>query len=63
LLQPDLPRGFVSIQVLILFGIGLNAFLLGIIGEYILRIYRILRSDPIAIVERTLNMRPDDLKL
>jgi glycosyltransferase involved in cell wall biosynthesis len=62
-LQPDLPRGFVSIQVLILFGIGLNAFLLGIIGEYILRIYRILRSDPIAIVERTLNMRPDDLKL
>jgi hypothetical protein len=63
LLQPDLPRGFVSIQVLILFGIGLNAFLLGIIGEYILRIYRILRSDPIAIVERTLNIRPDDLKL
>ncbi|PNG59487.1 MULTISPECIES: glycosyltransferase family 2 protein [unclassified Variovorax] len=62
-LQPDLPRGFVSIQVLILFGIGLNAFLLGIIGEYILRIYRILRSDPIAIVERTLNMRRDDLKL
>lgn len=63
LLQPDLPRGFVSIQVMVLFGIGLNAFLLGIIGEYILRIYRVLRSDPIAIVERSLNMRPDELKL
>jgi dolichol-phosphate mannosyltransferase len=63
LLQPDLPRGFVSIQVMVLFGIGLNAFLLGVIGEYILRIYRVLRSDPIAIVERSLNMRPGELKL
>ncbi|MDM0081987.1 glycosyltransferase family 2 protein [Variovorax sp. J31P179] len=63
LVRPDLPPGFVSIQLMILFGIGLNAFLLGIIGEYILRIYRVLRSDPIAIVERSLNMRPDELKL
>ncbi|OUM02059.1 glycosyltransferase family 2 protein [Variovorax sp. JS1663] len=63
LLQPDLPPGFVSIQLLVLFGIGLNAFLLGIIGEYILRIYRVLRSDPIAIVERSLNIQPDELKL
>jgi polyisoprenyl-phosphate glycosyltransferase len=63
LLQPDLPRGFVSIQVMVLFGIGLNAFLLGIIGEYILRIYRVVRSDPIAIVERSLNLRPDELNL
>jgi len=63
LLQPDLPRGFVSIQLLILFGIGLNAFLLGIIGEYILRIYRALRADPIAIVERSLNIPTNDLKL
>jgi dolichol-phosphate mannosyltransferase len=63
LMRPDLPPGFVSIQLMILFGIGLNAFLLGIIGEYILRIYRVLRSDPIAIVERSLNMLPDELKL
>jgi len=63
LMLPDLPPGFVSIQLLILFGIGLNAFLLGIIGEYILRIYRVLRSDPIAIVERSLNLRPEELKL
>jgi polyisoprenyl-phosphate glycosyltransferase len=62
-LRPDLPPGFVSIQLIVLFGIGLNAFLLGIIGEYILRIYRVLRADPIAIVERSLNMQPDELKL
>jgi len=63
LVRPDLPPGFVSIQLMVLFGIGLNAFLLGIIGEYILRIYRILRSDPIAIVERSLNMLPGEVKL
>lgn len=62
-LQPGLPPGFVSIQLLMLFGMGLNAFLLGVIGEYILRIYRVLRSDPIAIVERSLNMAPEDLRL
>src|SRR5207244_10467587 len=37
LVRPDLPPGFISIQLMILFGIGLNALLLGIIGEYILR--------------------------
>lgn len=62
-LQPDLPPGFVSIQLIVLFGIGLNALLLGIIGEYVLRIYRMLRSDPIAIIENSLNMKPNELKL
>ncbi|MEJ8847065.1 glycosyltransferase family 2 protein [Variovorax rhizosphaerae] len=62
-MRPDLPPGFVSIQLMILFGIGLNAFLLGIIGEYILRIYRILRSEPIAIVEQSLNLQAGELKL
>lgn len=63
LAEPDLPRGFTSIQLLVLFGIGLNSFLLGIIGEYILRIYRVLRADPIAIVERSLNIPPEDIQL
>ncbi len=62
-LDPNLPPGFISIQLLILFGIGLNAFLLGIIGEYILRIYRAIRSDPIAIIEQSLNIEDTDLKL
>lgn len=62
-LRPDLPPGFVSIQLLVLFGIGLNAFFLGIIGEYILRIYRTLRADPIAIIEQTINMSPSEIVL
>jgi len=63
LLAPDLPRGVASIHVLVLFGIGLQSLLLGIIGEYILRIYLILRAEPIAIVERSINLEPNELVL
>jgi hypothetical protein len=45
------------------FSIGLNSFLLGIIGEYILRIFLILRAEPIAIVEQSLNYPRSELKL
>lgn len=63
LFQPHLPPGFASTQILILFGIGLNAFLLGIIGEYLLRIYVMLRADPVAIVETSINFDTSELKL
>ena len=63
LLYPDLPQGLASIHILVLFGIGLNAFLLGIIGEYLLRIYLVLRAEPVAIVEQSLNVEPAELKL
>ncbi|NLS75364.1 glycosyltransferase [Bradyrhizobium brasilense] len=61
--QPDYPRGFASIYVLLLFGIGLNTFLLGIVGEYLLRTYWILRGEPLAIVEDALNFRMDEIRL
>jgi glycosyltransferase involved in cell wall biosynthesis len=51
----NIPRGFTSTQVYLLASIGLNSFFLGIIGEYILRIYRILRKDPITIIDKRLN--------
>jgi dolichol-phosphate mannosyltransferase len=63
LIQPDYPRGLASIHVLVLFGIGLQSFLLGIIGEYLLRIYLILRAEPLAIVEQTLNFPADEIRL
>jgi dolichol-phosphate mannosyltransferase len=62
-LHPELPQGLASIHILVLFGIGLNSFLLGIIGEYLLRIYLVLRAEPIAIIEQTLNIAPNELKL
>ena len=62
-LRPNFPQGLASIHILVLFGIGLNSFLLGIIGEYLLRIYLVLRRDPVAIIEQSLNFEIDALKL
>jgi CDP-glucose 4,6-dehydratase len=59
----DLARGFASIHILVLFGIGFQSLLLGILGEYLMRIYLILRAEPVAIAEDTLNLAPADLKL
>ena len=42
------PPGFATTTLLILFSISLNALLLGVIGEYIGRIYRnIIRQDKV----------------
>jgi len=62
LLKPELPQGLASIHILVLFGIGLQSLLLGIIGEYLLRIYLILRSEPLVIVESSLNFAAAELK-
>ena len=63
LMESDLPRGVASIHVLVLFGIGLQSLLLGMIGEYILRIYVMLRAEPLAIIDQTINIGEPDLKL
>lgn len=63
LMYPELPKGLASIHILVLFGIGLQSLLLGIVGEYLLRIYLILRAEPVAIVESSLNFAHADLKL
>ena len=63
LFHPELPRGLASIHILVLFGIGLNSFFLGIIGEYLLRIYLVVRAEPVAIVQQSLNFTPPELKL
>lgn len=63
LLHPELPRGLASIHILVLFGIGLNSFFLGIIGEYLLRIYLVVRQEPIAIVQSSLNFSSPEIKL
>jgi polyisoprenyl-phosphate glycosyltransferase len=63
LINPQLPQGLASLHILVLFGIGLQSLLLGIIGEYILRIYLMLRGEPVAIVEQTLNFLKEELKL
>lgn len=55
-LSPDgWPAGFATTTVLILFGISLNALFLGIIGEYVARIYHHVRIRPSVVVEKALN--------
>ncbi len=49
------PPGFATIIILILGSLSLNALFLGIIGEYLARIYRQVKRRPLTIVERELN--------
>jgi dolichol-phosphate mannosyltransferase len=52
----DLPQGLASIHILVSFGIGMNALFLGIIGDYLNRIYTILRNEPRYIPEEYVNI-------
>ena len=52
------PAGFATTTVLLLFGISLNAIFLGIIGEYVGRIYNQVRSRPTTVIEYSVNV-PD----
>jgi hypothetical protein len=49
--RSDWPIGLASINVLILLSIGMNAMLIGILGEYIGRIYKNVKSGPLTIIE------------
>jgi glycosyltransferase involved in cell wall biosynthesis len=51
LINPAWPAGFATITLLIVLMIGLNALFLGIIGEYLGRIFKQIKKADIAIVE------------
>lgn len=51
------PAGFTTLAVLTLLGISVNALFLGIIGEYIGRIYQQVKKRPLTIIERTCGRR------
>lgn len=51
ILQPDLPRGFASLYILGLFGLGVNAALLGIAISFIKKVYEMLNHEDVTIVE------------
>jgi dolichol-phosphate mannosyltransferase len=52
------PPGFLTIILLILMSTGLNAAFLGIIGEYVGRIYNNGRGEPNVIIERRIEPAP-----
>ena len=49
------PAGFATLAALILAGISVNAMLLGIIGEYLGRMYMQMKKGPLTIVERAVD--------
>jgi len=46
----DLPPGFTTLALLMLTSIGINAAFVGLIGEYVGRIYNNVRGGPIAVI-------------
>ena len=54
----DWPAGFATTTVLLLMSIMLNAMFLGIIGEYLGRIFMQSKRRPVPIVEAALNVDP-----
>lgn len=53
------PAGFATTEILLLFGIGLNGMFLGIIGEYVGRIYDEVRRRPVTVIQDALNFNED----
>jgi dolichol-phosphate mannosyltransferase len=49
------PPGFTTLTVLILASLGINALLLGVVGEYLGRIYLQMKNRSISIIERELH--------
>jgi glycosyltransferase involved in cell wall biosynthesis len=45
------PAGFTTLTILVLAGIGLNALFLGIIGEYLGRIYQQVKKKPLVVID------------
>jgi polyisoprenyl-phosphate glycosyltransferase len=54
------PAGFTTLAALILLSISINAMLLGIIGEYLGRMYRQVRETPVSIIESVVDNSPAD---
>lgn len=48
------PRGFTALMLLITFVSGVNLFFLGVIGEYVGRVYEEVKARPLYVVSRTI---------
>jgi dolichol-phosphate mannosyltransferase len=52
------PAGFATTTMLLLLGITLNALFLGVIGEYLGRVFMQVKGRPVPIIEARLNDAP-----
>ena len=49
------PPGFATLVVFLLMSVALNAIFVGIVGEYVGRIYDEVRVRPVSLIERSIN--------
>jgi dolichol-phosphate mannosyltransferase len=54
------PAGFTTLTLLQLIGITINALFLGVIGEYLGRIYLQVKKRPMTIIDSAVNVSPDN---
>jgi len=59
-LGAEWPAGFTTLAALILLSISINAMLLGIIGEYLGRMYRQIHVAPVSIIESVIDHSVQD---
>ena len=62
IIGPDMPTGFPSLLAAILFSSGIIMILLGIIGEYVGRIYISLNASPQFVVKNTINLKSEQFE-
>jgi glycosyltransferase involved in cell wall biosynthesis len=53
------PSGFATTTVLLLFNVSLNAIFMGILGEYVSRIYQQVQQHPLVVIEKAVNVVPE----
>jgi polyisoprenyl-phosphate glycosyltransferase len=54
----DWPAGFATTTLLILLSLSINALFLGVIGEYVGRIYQQVRRRPLTIIDQSVDRAP-----
>ena len=52
----DWPPGFATTTILLLLGMSLNAIFMGVLGEYVSRIYQQVRQRPLTLIEKAVNV-------
>ena len=56
------PRGFTTLAILSLLNLGLVSLLLGILGEYVIRVIEQVSHGPISIIQQTVNLEEEDIE-
>lgn len=62
ILQPDVPAGWSSLMVVILLAAGINLICLGLVGEYVGRMFMMANKQPQYVIRTKYNCKTDLLE-